>query len=188
MMNNVPALARREQLLTETKISTHVVGAIVAVLAAVAVARIAVWLQSAGFSTVVIFPLLVGGALGATIGFAATQFGKTSRGLALSGALLAGGVCAAAEHGFFYLDYRRGFEAKLQNDPTAQLAATANPRFIAPQSFSKFMATSAPDQWPLWTMDALAMIGSAGAAAWLAFANAHLPTARASIDPKTPAP
>jgi hypothetical protein len=139
----------------------------ISILLAGAIGRIAVWLQLAGFSTVVLFPLLVGAVLGAVVGFAALQVGEVGRKAALAGAVLAGIICAAAEHGYFYLDYRRGFESKLQSDPKVQLAATMNPENFQPASFSKYIAAQAEDNWPLWIADAFALIGAAGFAAWL---------------------
>jgi hypothetical protein len=140
-------------------------------LLAIAIARIAVWLQRAGFSTVVLFPLIIGTVLGAIVGFVASQTGETNRKLAVVVALLAAAVCAAAEHGIFYLDYRRGFEAKLQSDPNARLAATMNPELFEPVPLAKYMVSEWAMNWRLWILDALAMIGAAGTAAWFVFGS-----------------
>jgi hypothetical protein len=152
---------------------TCIIWLAISILLAAALARVAVWLQLAGFSTVVLFPLIVGAVLGAVVGFAGSQVGEVSRRIVVVGAILAGAICAAAEHGYFYLDYRRGFESKLQSDPKAQLAATMNPEKFEPASFSKYMAAQTEDNWPLWIADAIAMIGAAGVAAWFMCSNTH---------------
>ncbi len=140
-------------------------------LLAVAIARIAVWLQTAGFSTVILFPLTVGAVLGTIVGFVAAGAGITCRKQVAAAAALAGLACAFAEHGFFYLDYCQRFETKLESDPKAQLAATMNPEQFKPASFSQYISTEAAENWPLWIIDAVAMIGAAATAAWFVFGN-----------------
>jgi hypothetical protein len=153
----------------------------VAALLAVAMARVAVWLQSAGFSTVMVFPVVIGAVLGGIVSFMASQLGESRRMLVVVGSLMAAAVCASAEHGFFYLDYRSHFAAKLQSDPTMQLAVTMNPERFRPAPFSKFMSAAAAENWPLWIVDAFAMIAAAGATAWLVF-----PSRKAPARPLTP--
>jgi hypothetical protein len=135
--------------------------------------RIAVWMQAAGFSTIVIFPLMIGALLGAAIVLVASQFGETNRMLVLLASLLGAIICVTAEHGFFYLDYCSNFAAKLDSDPKTQLAASINPQEFRPASFPKFMAAAIRENWPLWTIDALAMIAAAGTAGWLLFASSR---------------
>jgi hypothetical protein len=138
----------------------------ISALLAVVLARIAVWLQSIGFSPIVIFPLLIGAVLGALIAYAANVADEKRQALVVIGAILAAVVCAAAEHGFSYLDYRRGYEAKLQSDPKAQLAASMDPEKMRPATFARFMSADAQANWVLWIVDALAMIGAAAGSAW----------------------
>jgi hypothetical protein len=145
---------------------------LVSVLLAAALAQVAVWLPLAGFSAVVLFPLVIGAALGAAIGFVAVQVGETKWVLVIAGAILAAGVCAAGEHVFFYRSHCRSIETKLQNEPSAQLAAAMNPDLVKVPSFREYMAKDAPANWPLWILDALAMIGAAAIAAWFSFSSA----------------
>jgi hypothetical protein len=146
---------------------------VISALIAIALARIAVWLQSFGFSPMVVFPLIIGAALGSMIALAANVAQEKRRELVVTGAVLAAIVCAAAEHGFSYLDYRRGYEAKLQSDPKAQLAASMNPENMRPASFAKFMGADAKGNWVLWIVDALAMIGAAAGSAWFVSGDSH---------------
>jgi hypothetical protein len=127
-------------------------------LLAIALARVAVWLQVAGFATVFIFPALCGAALAFGTVFVAKQLGGSSRGPIVQAAIVGSIIMAAAEHGFFYLEYRHQFEAKLHSNPQVELLATMSPDPPMPATFWKFMAAEAPAKWPLWSIDALTMI------------------------------
>jgi len=71
-----------------------------------------------------------------------------------------------AEHGFFYLDYRSHYSSALQNNPKAQLFMSLAADEFQPASFSRFMAAEAPAKWPLWIVDALAMIAVSAMVTW----------------------
>jgi hypothetical protein len=74
------------------------------VVVAVAVARVSVWVQP-HFAPAVLFPLLVGAALGALACGLLQLSSLTDWRLAVPATAFLGLVTAAAEHGFFYLDF-----------------------------------------------------------------------------------
>lgn len=134
---------------------------------AVALARIAVWLQTAHFAALGVFPVLMGAACGVAVAWIGRQLTICGRTKIILAAIFAAIVIVSAEHLLFYLDYRSQFAAALQANPKAQLAATLVVNEFQPASFYRFMSAEAPDKWPLWIADALAMIAVAAFSAWL---------------------
>jgi hypothetical protein len=133
----------------------------------VALARIAVWLQTAHFAAVGVFPMILGAAIGFSVVWTARRFAVQGRAAMIAGALFAAAMVVAAEHGLFYLDYRSHFSTAIQSDPKAQLVLALEPDQFQPATFYRFMAAEAPGKWPLWIADALAMIAVAALVAWL---------------------
>jgi hypothetical protein len=134
---------------------------------AVALARIAVWLQVAHFAALGVFPAILGATCGIAVAWIGRQLAIRGRRKIIVAAVFAAVVIVAVEHMLFYLDYRSQFAAALQANPKAQLAASLVANEFQPASFYRFMAAEAPDKWPLWTADALAMIAIAAFSAWL---------------------
>src|SRR5262245_28174369 len=79
-----------------------------AFLQAVVLARAATWAQRTIFASP-LSPLLLGAGLGATVAVLANYVGEKSPVRLRVGAVLLALTCVAAEHLFFYLDYREGF-------------------------------------------------------------------------------
>jgi hypothetical protein len=75
-----------------------------ALVVGIAVARVSVWVQP-HFSPVILYPLLIGAALGAILCGLAQLAQLRNAGSAVAGALFVVLVAAAAEHAFFYLDF-----------------------------------------------------------------------------------
>jgi hypothetical protein len=146
----------------------------VVLLLSLAEARIAVWLQNANYAPVGLFPIMLGFVFGLTAALAATYVGVHGRTAITAGVLICALFLVAAEHGFFYLDYRSEFIAKLQSDPKAQLAVAIEGSAFRPASFGEFMSAEAAAKLPLWIGDAAAMIAIAGLVAWLAAPRAPL--------------
>jgi hypothetical protein len=133
--------------------------------AAIAGARVSVWIQ-AHFAPVVIYPLLLGMALGGAFAGLAYAAGlRRSRGLI--GAVLLLAVCAALlEHGFFYADYRVGFERALEHASERIGFPVQN---IEPQSFPEYIASrSAVEEWAIerWVANPLITATAAGMIFW----------------------
>jgi hypothetical protein len=82
-----------------------------AIVVALAVARVSVWVQS-HFAPVVLFPLLAGAILGALLCGLLEVARFDHLPLAAIGTLLIALLASAAEHGFFYLDYRTALTKK----------------------------------------------------------------------------
>ncbi len=91
---------------------------------AVALARIAVWLQMDHFAAVGVFPVLSGAACGVAVAWIGKQLAICGRTKIILAAIFAAIVIVSAEHLLFYLDYCSQFAAALQANPKAQLAAT----------------------------------------------------------------
>jgi small basic protein len=123
-----------------------------------ALARIAVCLQTAHLAAVGIFPMILGAVIGVCVVWSGRQLGITNRGWLLLVSVVAAITLSLAEHGFFYLDYRNHYSSEIQNNPKAQLFMSLAADEFQPASFSHFMAAEAPAKWPLWIIDALAMI------------------------------
>lgn len=131
-------------------------------VAAIAMARISVWLQQVGLAPILVVPLLVGAAVGLLASMLAGQSGESSRVRLAVGLVVSALLMAAASHGFFYLDYCRQFEANVLNEPKVQLWALQDPDFQPrPHTLWKFLGASALENWPLWIADAAAMIAGA---------------------------
>jgi hypothetical protein len=133
-----------------------------AVAVGLAVARVSVWVQP-HFAPVVLFPLLIGAALGALVCGLLHLARLSDRRLAVIGTVLLAVLAAAAEHAFFYLDYRVAHARKA-------LAAGISEDELSPADFTAYMrAQAASDrlQIPLWIGNAAAMVvAAAGVVIW----------------------
>jgi hypothetical protein len=138
------------------------------VFAAIAMARVSVWIQQVGIAPVLVIPLLAGGAVGLLASAMAVQNGEQSRARLAMGLVISALCMAAASHGFFYLDYYRQFEAGVLGNPKVVLWALQDQNFQPrPHTFLEYLASSAPKNWPLWIVDAAAMIaGAVGVGLW----------------------
>jgi hypothetical protein len=108
--------------------------------------------------------------------------------LAAIGAAVVALVAALAEHGFFYLDYRRAFEAtRSKNEQKIGLAAGE----VRPADFGNYMRSHAgPEsgQAALWIANAALMaIASAGVVVWYLKAK-HTQCKPKSADEETSPP
>jgi hypothetical protein len=173
-MNSNDTIAAEPLPCRTAHITTYAFCLIFSAIIAIALARAAVWLQLAGFSTAFIFPAIFGAALGFGTWFLARQFGCDVRGAVLLAALCGAVIMAAAEHGFFYLEYRHRFESKLHSNPQGELLASMSPNPPMPATFFEFMAAEAPAKWPLWIFDAVTMIVIAALVAWWMSPNTRL--------------
>ncbi len=71
-------------------------------------------------------------------------------------------MAVAAEHAFFYADYRSNYQQALEAKPEAQLAKAAVPE-LGPADFSTFVRASATaGQMALWTIHAVLVVVAAG--------------------------
>jgi hypothetical protein len=145
----------------------------IVLLLSIALARIAVWLQSAHFAPVGLFPIMLGFAFGLAAALIAAYLGLHGRALITGGVIISALALVAAEHGFFYLDYRRQFQEKvesdLQNNVVLQQAFRnmIDDFRIQPPTLFQFMSEEASAKWLLWIADATAMIAIAAVVAWL---------------------
>jgi cytochrome c-type biogenesis protein CcmH/NrfF len=133
-----------------------------AVVVALAVARVSVWVQP-HFSPLVLFPLLVGAALGVLIcGLLQLARVNDSR-LAMFGTLLVVVLAAAAEHVFFYLD-RHSEQLRKASD------SGIPEEVVARATFAEYMRAEAKlDDMKvlLWIGNAAAMVvAAAGVVIW----------------------
>jgi len=133
----------------------------------IALARIAVWLQTAHFAAIGVFPVLLGVVIGLSVVWIGRQLNLYGRRTMMAGAIMAASLIAATEHALFYFDYRNQFSSAIQSNPKSQLAAALAGDQFQPASFYRFMAAEAPAKWPLWIADALAMIAVAAVVAYL---------------------
>jgi hypothetical protein len=151
------------------------------IMLSAALARIAVWLQNANFAPVGLFPLMLGFAFGLSAALAAAYLGLHGRGLITGGVIISAFVLVAAEHGFFYLDYRHQYQAKVDHDVQSNVILQQyfknmlDDFRVKPPTFSEFMAAEASTKWLLWIVDGAAMIAVAAVVAWLMAPRAHLP-------------
>jgi hypothetical protein len=129
---------------------------------ALAVARVSVWVQP-HFAPVVLFPLLVGAALGALLCGLLQVARLSDARLAVVGTVLVALAAGAAEHGFFYLDYRVAHAKKARGAGIAE-------EDLTPADFPAYMrAQAAADrrQVALWIGNAAAMVVAAtGVVIW----------------------
>lgn len=137
-----------------------------AALVSVGIARVSVWIQPL-FSPLVIYPLLVGAAIGAASAGLMYLTHIRNYWSAILGAAILGIIAGAAEHAFYYLDYRAGFElARSSQQALGALAAEQ----LEPASFAYYMrrqAESGSRQVFLWAAHVLFM--ATGAAAFVAW-------------------
>jgi hypothetical protein len=106
-----------------------------AMVVGIAVARVSVWVQP-HFSPMIVFPILIGAALGAIL-LGLVQLARLNDiRFAVAGTIFVALICAAAEHGFFYLDFlareslsrqKKMFEAGLSDEE------------ISPVTFAQYM-------------------------------------------------
>jgi hypothetical protein len=133
-----------------------------AVVVALAVARVSVWVQP-HFAPVVLYPLLIGAALGALVCGLLHLARLSDRWLAVIGTVLLAVLAAAAEHAFFYMDYRIAHARKA-------LAAGISEDELSPADFKTYMSAQAASdrlQIPLWIGNAAAMVvAAAGVVIW----------------------
>jgi cytochrome c-type biogenesis protein CcmH/NrfF len=144
------------------KTRTFVLWIIPAVVVAAAVARVSVWVQP-HFAPLVLFPLLVGAALGAILcGLIEIAHLSDAR-LALVGTMLVALLTALAEHGFFYMDYRAALARKA-------LEFGITEEILTPSTFGEYMdAQAALDdrQTLLWIANAaLLALSATGMVLW----------------------
>src|SRR5262249_3081218 len=105
-----------------SRTSARLLWLVIVVAVSVGLARIAVWLQNANFAAVGVFPAIFGGAVGLSVVWIAYRLAIRNRTALILVAMLAALLVAAAEHAFFYLDYRSNFAAAIHSNPKAQLA------------------------------------------------------------------
>jgi hypothetical protein len=151
---------------------------------AVVLARIAVWIQSRGFAAIGVFPMIFGATIGVAAAIGASLLGLAGRRMIITVAILSSLITAAAEHGFFYLDYRHECESKFQKQleisPMMQQLVAVMPDQVhaSMETFSEFMGEEAAVKWPLWVVDATAMIVVAALSAWWISRTPWKPPAR----------
>jgi hypothetical protein len=128
-----------------------------AIVVAVAVARVSVWIQP-HFAPLVLFPLSIGAALGALL-CGLIQISNLRRlRLIVAGTVLVVLFAAATEHVFFYLDrrnehLRKALEAGI---PEEVLSRPTFPEYMRQQAELDDMKI------PLWLGNAVLMVGAAG--------------------------
>jgi hypothetical protein len=143
---------------------------------AVVLARLGVWLARDGYGFALL-PVLLGAAVGVSSGIFAKWAELRGAAALIAGAIVLSLVCVAAEHAFFYLDYR----AKIQNSAKSdqQLELLANAGQLPTPSFTEFLrsrAFSRPSDgqmpnWQWWLIDAaMTIVGSIGAM-WFVMLN-----------------
>jgi hypothetical protein len=129
-----------------------------ATVVGLAVARVSVWVQP-HFAPVVLFPLLIGAALGAILCGIMQLARLRDLRLAVLGTIFVAVLAAAAEHVFFYLD-RHG--AQLSQALEAGIAEDA----VARASFTEYMRGAAHQDKRvvlLWLGNAIAIVVAATA-------------------------
>ncbi|MEX2142733.1 MAG: hypothetical protein WD894_25990 [Pirellulales bacterium] len=127
------------------------------IVVAVAVARVSVWIQP-HFSPLVLFPLLIGAALGALLCGLIQITNLRDLRLVLAGTVLVVLLAAAAEHVFFYLDRRAEHLRKA-------LEAGIPEEVLSRPTFAEYMRQQAElddMKVPLWIGNAVLMAVAAG--------------------------
>jgi 4-amino-4-deoxy-L-arabinose transferase-like glycosyltransferase len=136
---------------------TFLIWLVPAIVVAVAVARVSVWIQP-HFAPLGLFPLLIGAALGALLCGLIQIANLRSLRLSVVGAVIVVLLAAAAEHAFFYLDrrsehLRKASEAGIPDDV---LSTATFPEYLRRQAELDDMKV------PLWFGNAVLMVGAAG--------------------------
>ncbi len=141
---------------TAAKLRTIVLWLLPAAVVAVAVARVSVWIQP-HFSPLVLFPLLIGVALGALLCGLIQIANLHELRLAVAGTVLVVVLAAAAEHLFFYLDRHSEHLRKAQQAgiPVAVLSRPTFPEYLRQQAELDDMKV------PLWIANVVLMGGAA---------------------------
>ena len=129
-----------------------------ALVVALAIARVSVWVQP-HFAPVVLFPLLIGAALGALLCGLLQLARLRDWRLAVIGTILVAILAAAAEHVFFYLDrhseqLRQALEAGIPAETFSRATFFEYMRGEAEQDDRKVL---------LWIVNATAMVVAAAA-------------------------
>jgi hypothetical protein len=148
------------------KLRSFLLWLVPAVVVAVAVARVSVWVQP-HFAPVVLFPLLVGASLGALACGLLQLANLNDWRLAVPATALLGLVTAAAEHGLFYLD----FVARDSVERSKQILEAGVPdEGLSNISFVEYMRWQGaldPTQISIWIASAvLIVIAACGMVIW----------------------
>jgi hypothetical protein len=131
-------------------------------------ARLAVWIQGAGFAPLILFPILAGCVIGAAIFLLARQIKACSLPASICASIIAAASFVIFEHLFFYLDYRSGFSAAMGRNPSAAIFAGE----VNPIGFFEFLQLGATKEtgplsgWLRWIIDAALTILAAAACVW----------------------
>jgi hypothetical protein len=128
-----------------------------AIVVAIAVARVSVWIQP-HYSPLVLFPLLIGAALGALLCGLVQIANVRDLRLVLAGTVVVVLLAVVAEHTFFFLDRRSEHLRKA-------LEAGIPEEVITTATFTEYMRQQAEldsMKVPLWIGNAVLMVGAAG--------------------------
>lgn len=143
-------------------------------VATVAIAWLAVQLQSGGFAPVLLLPLVVGAAVAAAIEGLAHLAGVRPGRRWLAVAAGAGLLLIAAQAYIGYVVYEREYALQAQRHPKLGLLRggeddQSGQQGLGPASFGHYMESRFGQSpgWALWTADALAtLVGAVGWTAW----------------------
>lgn len=119
---------------------------------ALALARLVVWVERAGFAPALL-PILVGAAVGGAAAGLSMLAGHSARTALAIGAAVAALACVAAEHAFFYLDYRAEFGRFAAGQSKLEIIQAAGGG-VEPAGFAEFMQAGASRNFgplPMWT-------------------------------------
>jgi hypothetical protein len=137
----------------------------------------------ASFAPVLLFPLLVGAAVGATTVGLARLCRINALPTLAAGAMLCGMAAVVGQHYLAYLEYRRAHESARGADPRLALVESQG-QSVAPAGFLSFLeaqarrgrkfsvnqsAGSSPAGgavWALWALDGALVVAAAGIVAW----------------------
>jgi hypothetical protein len=156
--------------------STLLVWLLPALTASIVLARIAVWLENAGYASALL-PVVMGAALGLVVSLLALRTNISSRTAALIATVILALVCVATEHLLIFIDYRLKILEAAQGDPKLQMIQAAGnlpvPTFweyIRAQASVRIAPGSMPN-WLWWIINtSLTIVASIGAV-WLVMPN-----------------
>jgi hypothetical protein len=143
---------------------------------AVVLARLGVWLARDGY-VFALLPVILGAAVGACSGIFAKWAELPGAAALIAGAIVLTLVCVAAEHAFFYLDYRARIQNSAKDNQPLELLANAGQ--LPMPSFAEFLRAQAMihpsdgemPNWQWWLIDAaMTIVGSTGAM-WFVMLN-----------------
>jgi len=132
-----------------------------ALIQAIVLARAATWAQRTIVASP-LSPLLLGAGLGATVAVLANYMGENNPTRLRLGTVLIALACVAAEHLFFYLDYRESFSDTVTLNVDMQMIQASGAG--KPVGFWEFLATGASRSpgllpgWLWWIIDAVLTI------------------------------